>query len=90
MVVITMDNAVERLKGECSRYMIEVKAGVFVGKVSAIVREHLWQTIIQSGDAGGVTMIYSAPTEQGFIMRMFGNPYRNVVDIDGLFLVKTH
>ena len=83
-----MDNVVERLKGECSRYMTEIKAGVFVGKMSAVVREQLWNTIVESGDAGGTVMVYSAPTEQGFIMRMDGNPYRSIVDIDGLYLVK--
>lgn len=53
----------ERLKGECSRYMMEIKAGVFVGKISAAVCERLWDTIIESGDAGGTVMVYSAPTE---------------------------
>lgn len=88
MVVITMDNVVERLKGECSRYMTEIKAGVFVGKISASVRERLWNAIVESGDAEGTVMVYSAPTEQGFIMRMHGSPYRSVVDMDGLYLIK--
>ena len=88
MVIITMDNVVERLKGECSRYLTEIKAGVFVGRISASVRERLWKTIIESGDAGGTVMVYSAPTEQGFVMKMSGNPYRSVVDIDGLYLIK--
>lgn len=88
MVIITMDNAIERLKGECSRYLMEIKAGVFVGKISAAVRERLWKTIIESGDAGGTVMVYSAPTEQGFVMRMHGNPYRSIADIDGLYFVK--
>lgn len=88
MVIIAMENVVERLKGECSRYLMEIKAGIFVGKISAAVRERLWETIVQSGDAGGTVMVYSAPTEQGFIMRSHGDPYRKVVDIDGLFLIK--
>ena len=88
MVIITMDNVVERLKGECSRYMMEIKAGVFVGTMSAVVRDHLWDTIIDSNDAGGAVMVYSAPTEQGFIIKMSGNPSRMVVDIDGLYLIK--
>ena len=88
MVIITMDNAVERLKGECSRYMMEIKAGVFVGTMSSVVRDRLWNTIVESGDAGGAVMVFSAPTEQGFLIRTVGDPDRAVVDIDGLFLIK--
>lgn len=83
-----MDNVVERLKGECSRYMMEIKAGVFVGTMSAVVRDHLWKTIVDSHDAGGAVMVYSAPTEQGFVMKMNGSPNRSVIDIDGLYLIK--
>lgn len=88
MVVITVDNANERLRGECTRYLLEVKAGVFVGTISATVRYLLWESIVSSEDAGGAVLIYSAPTEQGFIMRMHGSPRRSIIDIDGLLLIK--
>ncbi len=89
MVVITMENVSERLRGECTRYLLEVKAGVFVGTMSALVRDLLWQRIIDSREAGGAVLIYSAPTEQGFCMEMHGNPRRKLRDMDGLFLIET-
>ena len=35
MVVLTMDSASESLRGECTRYLIEIKTGVFIGTISA-------------------------------------------------------
>ena len=39
MLVIVMETASEKLRGELTHWLLEVKAGVFVGKASAIVRE---------------------------------------------------
>lgn len=88
MTVITMDNAPESIRGECTRLLLEVKAGVFVGKISSVVREKLWEKIVASGETGGCVMIFSAPNEQGFSMVMHGNPKRRVVDIEGLQLIE--
>lgn len=89
IVVITMENATERLRGECTRYMLEIKAGVFVGTISASVRDILWNTITESGEAGGAVLLYSAQNEQGFCMKMHGDPRRRVVDFDGLQMIET-
>lgn len=89
MVLITMENVTERLRGECTRYLLEIKTGVFLGTINAPVRELLWKKIIESNDAGGAVMAYSAQTEQGFSLKMHGNPRKKVVDIDGLFLIET-
>ena len=45
MVVIVIDNASAKLRGELTKWLLEVKPGVFVGKVSAMVRERLWDKI---------------------------------------------
>lgn len=89
MVVISMENATARLRGECTKYLLEIKAGVFVGTVSAMVRDLLWKRITETDEAGGAVLIFSAPTEQGFRIEMHGFPKRKVIDIDGLFLIET-
>lgn len=88
MIVIVVDNAVNSLRGELTRWIIEVKPGVFVGKVSGLVREKLWKKV-ESTDHNGALMVYSDDTEQGFSMKMCGNPTRSIVDIDGIQLIKT-
>ncbi len=84
-----MDNAPEKLRGELTRWLLEVKAGVFVGKTSAAVREKLWEKVRQDRELSGALLIYSADTEQGFRLEMYGDPKRSVIDLDGLQLIKT-
>ncbi len=89
MVVLTMDSASESLRGECTRYLIEIKTGVFIGTISARVRDSLWNTVKQRIENGAAIIAYSYPNEQGFVMEMYGDPRKSVIDIDGLQLIKT-
>ncbi|MGF1603431.1 MAG: type I-E CRISPR-associated endoribonuclease Cas2e [Thermosynechococcaceae cyanobacterium] len=89
MVVFILENAKVSLRGELSRWLFEVKVGVFTGRVSALVREELWQLIEKKIGKGSAVMIYPARNEQGFDARMLGNPLRSLVDIEGLLLVRT-
>jgi len=89
MMVIILENVRPTLRGELSRWLFEVKSGVFVGKVSALVREELWQLVGQQVGRGSAVMIQPANNEQGFSAKTLGNPTRQLVDIEGLFLVKT-
>jgi CRISPR-associated protein Cas2 len=41
MVVFILENARPALRGELSRWLFEVQAGVFTGRVSALVRGEL-------------------------------------------------
>ena len=82
-----MENVSESLRGECTRYMLEVKAGVFVGNITQPVREFLWQKILKA-QTGGAILIYSYPNEQGFTMLMTGDPYRKLIDLDGIQLIR--
>lgn len=89
MMVLILENVRPTLRGELSRWLFEVKSGVFVGKVSALVREELWQLVGQQLGRGSAVMIQPASNEQGFSAKTLGNPTRQLVDIEGLFLVKT-
>lgn len=89
MVVIVMENASEGIRGELTRWFLEVKAGTFVGNISAAVRQRLWSKVCDCPDAGAALMIFSAQTEQGFAIEMCHEPRRSVVDMEGLTLIKT-
>lgn len=88
MVVFIVENVTKSLRGELSRWLFEVKAGVFTGKVSALVREELWQYIADKVGTGSALMIYSTNNEQGFSAKSIGSRVRTLEDIDGLLLVK--
>ena len=88
MVVFFLENAKPALRGELSRWLFEIKAGIFAGRVSALVRDELWALIEQKLGKGSAVLIYPQRNEQGFAARMLGNPSRSLVDIEGILLVR--
>lgn len=87
MTVLTIDCADASLRGLISQIFLELKPGVFVGNVSRLVREHVWDVVSNSTKHNGAVMVYSAPTEQGFDFIMCGTPTRSVVSYDDLKLI---
>jgi CRISPR-associated protein Cas2 len=87
MVVFIMERVPVSLRGELTRWMLELKAGVFVGNVSALVRDLLWQKVAESLNGGGAILIHSSDTEQGFDIRYSGETSRRVRDFEGLLLL---
>lgn len=87
MVVMVLEKVPKRLKGELSRWCQEVTTGVFVGKMSALVRDLLWEKCTEKSDSGRVYMLYRTNNEQGYAIRMFNDPQRTVIDAEGLQLV---
>ncbi|MBI4853568.1 MAG: type I-E CRISPR-associated endoribonuclease Cas2 [Acidobacteria bacterium] len=88
MVVIILEKVPVSLRGELTRWLLEVHPSIFVGSISAMVRELLWKLIIEKLREGGGTMIYNAANEQGYLLRMCGNTSRQVIDFDGLSLIR--
>ena len=89
MVVFVMENVPEKLRGEITRWMLEAKAGVFVGNMSATVRSSLWKKISEGAGEGSALLIHSSDSEQGFNIEMIGLPKRGVVYLEGLSLIAT-
>jgi CRISPR-associated protein Cas2 len=88
MVVIIMERVPTSARGVLSRWMIEPRTGVFVGYVSARVRDLLWDQCCAMREEGGVIQLYTTNNEQRFSVRVFGSPSRTVVDCDGLQLIR--
>ena len=68
--------------------MLEVRAGVFVGTLSARVRDKLWALTRAKNPKGGSLLVYRARNEQGFVVETHGDTSRSVIDIEGLQLVR--
>jgi CRISPR-associated protein Cas2 len=89
MTVLILRAVSPGMRGELSRWMLEVDAGVFVGAVPARIREKLWERIFwKLGADGAAVMINSATTEQGFVVRSEGVVDRAVTDHEGLALTR--
>lgn len=87
MTVLIVENVTTGVRGELSRWLLEPHTGVFVGRVSAMVRDRLWDKTCKACKEGGVIQIWSTNNEQGFVMRVFGNTKRDIVDYEGIQLV---
>lgn len=82
-----MEKVPVSLRGEITRWMIELRAGVFVGNISALVRDKLWEQICQKSKGGAITLLQSAANEQGYKIRTFGESSRQIRNFEGLQLV---
>jgi CRISPR-associated protein Cas2 len=87
MLVIIVERAPPSLRGELTRWLLEPQAGVFVGSVSSLVRDKLWEKVCAGVRGGTATLIHTSDTEQGFVARLWGSPSRAVLDFEGLWLV---
>lgn len=89
MTVIILERVPVSLRGELTRWMLEPKAGVFVGSMSAMVRDRLWAMVTEKSGVGACTIIRNADSEQGFTITNWGSTSRSVEDFEGLLLIRT-
>lgn len=88
MVVIIMEKVSVGLRGELTRWLVEPHGGVFVGHVSGMVRDLLWQKCCEGVREGGVIQMWSTNNEQRFAIRTYGVTRRQLMDYDGLSLMR--
>ncbi|MFD8962506.1 type I-E CRISPR-associated endoribonuclease Cas2e [Streptomyces anulatus] len=88
MLVIATTAVPDHLRGALSRWTSEVVPGIFVGSVSARVRDQLWQSVTDTVGDGAAVLVHPAPTEQGYAIRTAGTRRRVPADFDGLTLIR--
>jgi CRISPR-associated protein Cas2 len=76
MLVIVTEAIPDRLRGYLSRWLLEVRAGVFIGQYSTRVREMLVKSIIENVEDGNVVIAWSANNESGFDFETIGKNRR--------------
>lgn len=88
MVTIVTEAVPPRLRGRLAVWLLEVRAGVYVGDVSKRVREMIWEQINVLAEDGNVVMAWASPTESGFEFQTYGANRRIPVEYDGMRLVR--
>lgn len=87
MLVIVVENAPPRLRGRLAIWLLEIRAGVYVGNYSKKIREYIWgQVKVGLGD-GNAVMAWRANNEAGFDFLTLGANRRIPVELDGSKLV---
>jgi CRISPR-associated protein Cas2 len=87
MLVVVTENVPPRLRGRLAVWLLEIRAGVYVGEMSKRVREMIWEQITILAETGNVAMAWATNTESGFDFQTFGENRRVPIDYDGLRLV---
>jgi len=87
MLVIVVENVPPRLRGRLGLWLVEVRAGVYVGDVSRRVRDMIWGNLEEGVENGNAVMAWTSNNESGFDFMTLGNNRRIPVEMDGIKLV---
>jgi CRISPR-associated protein Cas2 len=87
MMTVVVENAPPRLRGRLAVWLLEVRAGVYVGNYSRRTREMIWEQVKGAIETGNAVIIWDSPTDAGFSFETCGSNRREPVDFDGYHLV---
>lgn len=87
MLVIVVENAPPRLRGRLAIWLLEIRAGVYVGNYSAKVRQYVWDQVEAGIGDGNAVMAWRAGNEAGFDFLTLGTSRRIPLELDGAKLV---
>lgn len=87
MVVIVLEVCPSALRGDLSKWLIEISTGVYCGNLNSRVREALWDRICDNCKNGRATMVYSSVGEQNLDFRIHNSSWE-AIDYDGIKLIK--
>ena len=86
MIVITLTDCPPALRGDITKWLQEICTGVYIGQVSARVRDEIWKRVQEKAKNGRATMVFSAKNEQHLDFRVHNNVWKPI-DFDGLKLM---
>lgn len=87
MIVITLTKVPHSLRGDLTKWYQEIQTGVYVGNVSAKIRDELWDRIMRDIGNGEATMAYNTNNELGYTFKTTRSDHE-VVNYDGIPLMK--
>ena len=87
MLVITISCCPPKLRGDLTKWLIEIDTGVFVGNLNPRVRESVWNRICSNIGSGRATMVFGTNGEQKLDFKTWNSDWVPV-DYDGITLVR--
>lgn len=88
MLVVVTETVPPRLRGRLAIWLLEVRAGVYIGDVSKRVREMIWYQVSAMAADGNVVMSWATNTESGFDFVTYGANRREPIELEGMRLVR--
>lgn len=88
MIVLRLTTVPYRLRGELTRWLYEIDPNVFVGVVSARIRDSLWDRVLEDcGINSSAWMVFQSNTIQHLEFRSWNTRW-TTVDFDGISLIE--
>ncbi len=87
MTVVTLTDCPPRLRGDLTKWLLEINTGVYVGQINSRVREKLWKRICENLPRGRATMVYSANNEQRMEFQVHNTTWQPE-DFEGITLMR--
>ncbi len=87
MLVIVLENVPPALRGRLAVWLLEIRAGVYVGNLSTKVREMIWNQVNEGIGEGNAVMVWKTNTEAGFDFETIGKNRRIPKEMDGVKLI---
>lgn len=88
MLVVVLENAPPRLRGRLSTLLLEVRAGVYIGKASPRLRQQLQNNLVRHLEAGSAVMAWpDRDNVAGVNFWTMGENRRQALEVDGVRLV---
>lgn len=86
-LVVVTENVPPRLRGRLAIWLLEVRAGVYIGNTSRKTREMIWEQLEAGHEQGSVVIAWASNAESGYDFQTLGENRREPIDYDGLRLV---
>lgn len=84
--VITLKKVPQALRGDLTKWMQEITAGVYIGNFNTKVREKLWKRVKENVKDGEATLSFAYRNEIGYQFDTHNTSFSNI-DMDGIPLV---
>jgi len=88
MSVIAVNNAPPRLRGRLAVWLLEIRAGVYIGNYSRKTREMIWKQVKEEIEDGDAIIAWAVPNDAGYDFDTCGVNRRVPTDLDGFKLVR--
>lgn len=86
-LVVVTEGVPPRLRGRLAVWLLEIRAGVYIGDTSRRTREMIWEQLAEGYADGNAVMAWSSTHESGYEFQTLGANRRIPVDLGGLRLV---
>ncbi|WP_261623808.1 type I-E CRISPR-associated endoribonuclease Cas2e [Nesterenkonia marinintestina] len=87
MIVLVLTSSPPGLRGDLTKWLLEISPGVYVGNVNSRVRTKLWSRVTSMCRDGRALLVYSTPNEQRLSFEVHDHHWEPV-DLDGITVMR--